>query len=103
MVPALFMRSAPYFLPITAPQKLIAKVTTPIITAGISTSDDSMDIDMPTMNASMLVATAKVAMVAIPISPFPSSSPERSSLIMLRPMRSSMANAIQWEYPETMS
>ena len=96
MVPALFTRSAPNLLPIAAPQKLMAKVTTPMMIAGMRTSDDSMDIEMPTTNASMLVATANVAMVTTPISPLPPSSPKKSSLIMLRPIRSRMAKAIQW-------
>jgi len=87
----------------TAPQKLIAKVTTPMMIAGIRTSVDSMDIEMPTTKASMLVATANVAMVTTPISPFPSSSPKKSSLIMLRPIRSRMAKAIQWAYSDTRS
>ncbi len=96
MVPALFTRPAPNFLPMTAPQKLMAKVTIPMMIAGTRTSVDSMDNEMPTTNASMLVATARVAMVAIPMSPLPSSSPKRSSLIMFSPIRSRMAKAIQW-------
>jgi len=96
MVPALFTRSAPNLLPMTAPQKLIANVTTPMMMAGTRTSKDSMDMDMPTTRASMLVATASVAMVTSPMSPLSSSFPKKSSRIMLRPIRSRMANAIQW-------
>ncbi len=94
-VPACFILSVPNFLPMPAPQALMANVMIPMAAAGMRISCDSMDMDMPTIRASMLVATARVAMVTRPRLPSCSSSSERSSLIMFNPIRRRMAKATQ--------
>jgi hypothetical protein len=87
---------SPNRLPILIPAMDMAMVTIPITAAGTTMPSPSMAMDIPTARASMLVASARRAIVPTPMSPSTSpSSSDSASRIMLAPMRNSSAEAIQ--------
>ena len=99
VIPADFSYLEPNTLPIFTPNTENRKVVTPMM----STDDQSWTCiqakEMPTANASILVAMAKRNIVLKPselLTDVTSSLFDRASRIMLAPIKASRPKAIQW-------
>ena len=101
MTPPTNSANLPYLLPSRVPNLIptadIANVITPITVADTNMSLPSIARLMPTANASMLVAMARISIVTGDRSSSSfSSSPNTASRIMLAPISARRMKATQW-------